>query len=1734
MKTLPAYLRIFICSALLSLVSIHSFANHLVGMDFSYSYISGNTYKITLVAYGDCGSELTSTAFSFLPTNTPQIYIYNGDLYTATLEMTIEPPSAGVEITPVCPADLDSTQCTDLSYALPGIKKFVYSTTYTFPGPSSLWRILFTGMLTPTLAGRAISITNILSTPSDTYIQLVDTLNNSTSHNTNPVLSNVPTPFFCLNNDDNYNPAAVDPDGDSLTFFLVPGQNGSTTSVPLTGSAGLVTYVTPYTATAPLDVTTMSFDAMTGQVAFYPPDAQRSLVVYNIEEHRAGVLVGTSQREMTFLVQTCTNTPPTGVLSGATAGVIVDNTHFQICANSGTFSVNINPTEANPLNDITVTYAGLPAGATFSVAGNGTPTPHATFSWTSTGTPTGAYTFYVTYTDNNCPLSGTQTLAYTVTISPQPTVTYSSVSPATCTHKAAITVSPGGPGSPWIVDVSAAARDTIQTFTAVSSSFTDSLAPGTYTLTVYAGPGHGCAASASVSIAEPPPPVIRATFVSPSWCGINDGTLTIHGLYPGTTDTVRYLWDGLTSLPYVHLVAADSTITISGLPAGAYSSITGTYDYCISLPIGPEILTDPPFTMRTITSYNPVYCGICNGGVTLFGLHPGQLDTINYTFDGVPQTPVIHLIGADSTVSITGLCAGTYASFIAHTAGICVSNTLGPVTLTVPPFTIRSVTTVNPDFCGICNGSFTIHGVHPSMFDTVSYTFDGVPQTPFPFFVGGDSTITITGLCAGVYDNITVKTGGVCVSNVLGPVTLTVPPFTMRAISFTDPVYCGICNGTITLFGLHPGMTDTISYTLGGVPQPVFVHLIGADSTVTITGLCVGTYDNFIARSGSLCISNTLGPVTLAAPPFTMRALTSINPSYCGICNGSITLYGLYPGETDSIHYTIGGVAQTPVVRLIGADSTVTLTGLCAGVYDNFVAHTAGVCVSNTLGPVTLTVPPFTMRAISFTNPAFCGICNGTITLYGLYPGETDSIHYTLDGVPQTPFVALIGADSMVTITGLCAGTYAAFVAHTGGVCVSNTLGPVTLTVPPFTMRAISFTDPPYCGICTGTITLYGLHPGETDSIHYTKDGVPQPVYVVLIGADSTVTLTGLCAGVYADFIATTGGVCVSNTLGPVDLTVPPFTMRALSFTNPAFCGICNGTITLYGLHPGQTDTINYTIDGAPQTPIVRLIGADSTVALTGLCAGLYDNFVANTGGVCISNTLGPADLLVPAFTMRALSYTNPTKCGFCDGTVTLYGLHPGQVDTITFTFNGAPQPQVSGLIPPDSMVQITGLCEGVYDNFVAKTAGVCVTNVLGPVTLVAPPITAGYNFTVSQGCKADTVLFTNTSEPAADLTYQWNFGDGTTDTATNPSHIYYSPGSITAKLLITNTKCFDSSIQTFQLDNLINAGFTEAPDSFLCQHNPVVFTNTSTGDSLQFIWYYGDGATATSVSNSHVYTKSGIYDVMLTVANYVPCRDTVMKQITVDTISAISISATDSVICGGTSIEFTGNYAALGNTGVIWTFSDSTKILDENPVVHSFPAAGVYTITIEATYRACPDTSTSRKVVIIDRPGINLGPDTAICPGSAAIPLIDDVNASNPHATWIWSTGETTAGINVVAPGEYWATVDIDGCRATDSVEVTSGCYMDIPNAFTPNGDGINDYFFPRLQLTKGLATFKMDIYNRWGQLIFETTSTEGRGWDGRWNDVMQPEGVFIYTIEATFIDGEIEHHNGNVTLLK
>src|SRR5690606_26339657 len=146
--------------------------------------------------------------------------------------------------------------------------------------------------------------------------------------------------------------------------------------------------------------------------------------------------------------------------------------------------------------------------------------------------------------------------------------------------------------------------------------------------------------------------------------------------------------------------------------------------------------------------------------------------------------------------------------------------------------------------------------------------------------------------------------------------------------------------------------------------------------------------------------------------------------------------------------------------------------------------------------------------------------------------------------------------------------------------------------------------------------------------------------------------------------------------------------------------------------------------------------------------------------------------------------------------------------------------------------------------------------------------------------------------------------------------------------------------------------------------------------------------------------------------------------------------------------------------------------------------------------------------------PSVYLGQDTAICMNGTEIFIEDYNKATNPPNTkylWNTSTKDVTPGINIHHHGTYALTADLDGCTASDTIVISKNCYINVPNVFTPNGDGMGDYFLPRQLLGRNIATFEMHIYNRWGQKVFETKSNNGRGWDGKLNGEDQPTGVYI-----------------------
>jgi gliding motility-associated-like protein len=926
------------------------------------------------------------------------------------------------------------------------------------------------------------------------------------------------------------------------------------------------------------------------------------------------------------------------------------------------------------------------------------------------------------------------------------------------------------------------------------------------------------------------------------------------------------------------------------------------------------------------------------------------------------------------------------------------------------------------------------------------------------------------------------------------------------------------------------------TYTVASIP---FSPIPLASSPIlwynVTTGAYLGIHDSINVcptttttyKAGAMgCADTSFGFYTLTPNGGVAVTTTFTNPTQCGLCDGSIVFHGLTPGAIDTITYSLGGVPQPTLIATVSATGTITIDGLCAGSYTSIIVR-QGACASSPMS-VTISDPTISISGGNTISPTLCGLCNGSLILHGLYPTHAYTLTYTYNSVPQPAISTSSNAAGDIVLTGLCAGTYSNIIASYG-TCITPPAGPFALTDPPISITSVTTTNPSLCGLCDGSMVLHGLYPTHAFTVTFSLGGVPQPAVTATSSATGDIVLPGLCAGTYTNIIASFGS-CATPPRGPYTLVNPPISISTVDPVNATFCGVCDGRLTLHGLYPSHTFTVTFDFSGTPQPPVATSSNASGDIILTGLCEGTYNNIVASFGA-CVTPPVGPFFISAPAPPlMNVIGSVNPTKCGHCDGIVRLKAIRPLSADSVFFNFNGSPHLPIPTTALPDSSITLYGLCEGAYSNFTVKT-GNCVYTVVGTAALTAPPISIGFDTTIHWGCTKDTVFFTNSSAPSSELFYTWHFGDGTSDTVKNPKHAY-SQGTYTVTLNVNNGICSKDSIMVITLDHPLEAIFTANP-LMLCQNTPVTFTNTSIGTSPTYRWYFGNGAQDNVSDPVYAYKNSGTYTVSLVATDFIGCHDTTTSVITVDSIASIRLDVTDTIFCGGSYVTFTGKYTGIGNTGVTWSFGGDDSVLNINPLVRAFNP-GTYTITATPHFRLCRDSSVSRVISVLPQPSLFLGPDTTICAGSAAVLLSDRSNASNPGAKWKWNTGSTASSITIVAPDKYWATVNINSCIASDTVVVGDDCFIHIPNVFSPNDDGLNDYFFPRTLLSSGLISFHMTIFNRWGEMIFESRSLDGAGWNGFFKGVQQPQGVYVYVLDAVFKDGQKEHHQGNVTLIR
>jgi gliding motility-associated-like protein len=662
--------------------------------------------------------------------------------------------------------------------------------------------------------------------------------------------------------------------------------------------------------------------------------------------------------------------------------------------------------------------------------------------------------------------------------------------------------------------------------------------------------------------------------------------------------------------------------------------------------------------------------------------------------------------------------------------------------------------------------------------------------------------------------------------------------------------------------------------------------------------------------------------------------------------------------------------------------------------------------------------------------------------------------------------------------------------------------------------------------------TCHGFTDGSASVVPVPGTGVPPFTYSwSTFPVQTTSTATGLGAGSYTVTVSDNAG-CTRDTF--VVITDSPALILGLGATaGPLTCGGHEGYIKLgsssSSILPATTYVVKFDSAGIWVTHLYRSTAGD-TIVIDNLGQGTYDSITIVKPG-CQFNMVGPVVLRDPSLPAPPVIGNNSPVC--LGGTVILSisDITPG----VTYYWTGPAglaQYTPSTTANTDT-VRRPGAIYAFGGTYIVTVTRANCTVTDSAIVVINPRAipTASNNSSI---CSGDTLKLMSSSATGA-TSFLWIGPGGYISREQNP--IIPNAQAIANgpfKVFITLNGCTDSAVT--------NAYVIQTPaapvvgDTAYCQFATNVAPLNVTGIGL---WWYqsavGGVGSSTAPTVSTAVPGSTTWYVSQKTATTPVCESqrspvsvVIYKQPTP------SLAIMDTLLCRGNQVMLNATSIGEGNTGITWNFGNGDSIVNANPVMHSFDAEGTYTVSVNAYYKVCPHVTLTKPVTVYSYPDLYLGADTAICPGGEPLVLRDILNEGRAGANWVWNTGDVGPELVIRKPGLYYTVVTINGCSSTDTVIVRNDCYLDIPNVFTPNNDGVNDYFFPRQFLTKGLISFRMSIYNRWGEMIYQSQALDGRGWDGSYNGVPQPEGVFVYIIDAVFKDGQKEHHQGNITLMR
>jgi len=410
--------------------------------------------------------------------------------------------------------------------------------------------------------------------------------------------------------------------------------------------------------------------------------------------------------------------------------------------------------------------------------------------------------------------------------------------------------------------------------------------------------------------------------------------------------------------------------------------------------------------------------------------------------------------------------------------------------------------------------------------------------------------------------------------------------------------------------------------------------------------------------------------------------------------------------------------------------------------------------------------------------------------------------------------------------------------------------------------------------------------------------------------------------------------------------------------------------------------------------------------------------------------------------------------------------------------------------------------------------------------------------------CKGDQVTFSIIPSDTSDFfSYHWYFGDGHDTIGISPiNHLFnFHPAGGTANVTLffwgSGLSCKTAVQHQINIHQVIAAfkrnNELTALDTVHCQGITDVFTNTSIS-ATSYKWSFGDGGTSTANSPTHLYAAGGKYWVTLDIVDAVTtCVDTLSKLMIINPTPKILAHGGDTCVNKPFQLTSSGEGSTYSWTPA--TGLSATNI--PNPIATP-PSTTTYTVTTLDSNGCKNDTAIT---LFVFQPIPQVVFDTAIIIGQNT-PLSFLISPSNLY-TYTWTPTDSLSCKTCPNPHAdplvtttYTLTVsDKKGCFTSSStyeVKILPETSIDVPTAFTPNGDGVNDIVFVRGWGIKSLIEF--DIYNRWGELVFSTTDIN-TGWDGYYKGVLQNVETYAWTASAeTWVNGKIIVKKGFIKLLR